>query len=62
MWYFIIGLIVVIGIILLQAIGARDEFKQDIRTGEWWLALGYCLIAWPVLIVAFMLIASKKLI
>lgn len=62
MWYFIIGLIVALGITLWQAFTSTDEFMEDVSNSEWWAALLYCAVLWPVFIVALVLIASKKLV
>ena len=62
MWYFIIGVIVAVGITIWQAAASIKAFEEDICRSEWWLALLYCAVLWPVFIVALVLIASKKLL
>ena len=62
MWYFIIGLLIAVGIAIWSAVISMEEFEEDICRAEWWMALAYCAVLWPVFIVALILIASKRLI
>lgn len=62
MWYFIIGVIVAVGVTVWQAVNSMEEFEEDIRKNEWWLALLYCAVLWPVFIIALVLIMTKRLV